>query len=142
MARTIVFDSPFLLGFDQTQALIERISRSHDSYPPYNVEALSGDHLRISIAVAGFTAEQLRIEVKGAHLTVTATKGGAEKAGEGAERDYLHRGIALRGFTRAFVLSDGLEVAKAQLAYGLLHIDLIRPQASDAVKIIPIEVGE
>ena len=137
MARTIVFDSPFLLGFDQTQALIERISRSHDSYPPYNVEALSGDHLRISIAVAGFTAEQLRIEVKGAHLTVAATK---ERTGEGPERDYLHRGIALRGFTRAFVLSDGLEVSKARLAYGLLHIDLVRPPASDAVKVIPIEV--
>ena len=137
MTRTVVFDSPYLLGFDDMRLLIERIGRSHDNYPPYNVESLSADHFRISIAVAGFTAGQLRIEVKGAHLTVSATR---DRAGEPDERDYLHRGIALRGFNRAFVLSDGLEVSKASLAYGLLHIDLLRPKASEEVKLIPIEV--
>ncbi|MGA9658460.1 MAG: Hsp20 family protein [Asticcacaulis sp.] len=136
MTRTLVFDSPYLLGFDDMRALIERIDRSHDNYPPYNVEALSSDHLRISIAVAGFTAAQLRIEVKGAHLTVSATK---DRAGEATERDYLHRGIALRGFNRAFALGDGFEVSTAQLAHGLLHIDLIRPTSSDKVRIIPIK---
>jgi HSP20 family molecular chaperone IbpA len=137
MTRTVVFDSPYLLGFDDMRLLIERIGRSHDNYPPYNVESLSSDHLRISIAVAGFTADQLRIEVRGAHLTVSAAR---DKTGETTERDYLHRGIALRGFNRAFVLSDGLEITKASLAYGLLHIDLIRPKPSEEVRIIPIEV--
>lgn len=136
MMRTVVFDSPYMLGFDELRGLAERIGRSHDNYPPYNVESLTPDHIRISIAVAGFTADQLRIELRGAHLTVAASK---EQTGE---REYLHRGIALRGFTRAFVLSDGLEVTKAQLAYGLLHIDLQRPEPSDQVKIIPIEVAE
>ena len=138
MTRTVVFDSPFLLGFDDMRLLIDRVGRSHDNYPPYNVESLSPVHIRISIAVAGFTADQLRIEVRGAHLTVSATK---ERAGEMPEREYLHRGIALRGFNRAFVLSDGLEITKASLAYGLLHIDLVRPRPSDEIRIVPIEVA-
>ena len=133
MTRTVLFDSPWLLGFDDMRGLIERVGRSHDSYPPYNVEALSHDHLRISIAVAGFTAAQMRVEVKGAHLMVSAARE------QGPDRDYLHRGIALRAFTRAFVLSDGFEVAKARLEHGLLNIDLRRPQPSDDVKVIPIE---
>ncbi len=137
MTRTVVFDSPYLLGFDDMRLLIERIDRSHDNYPPYNVESLSADHIRISIAVAGFTRDQLRIEIKGAHLTVTANK---DKLAETAEREYLHRGIALRGFNRAFVLSDGLEVNKASLEHGLLHIDLLRPAPVETVRIIPIEV--
>ena len=137
MTRTVVFDSPYLVGFDDMRSLIERIGRSHDNYPPYNIESLSADHLRISIAVAGFTAAQLRVELKGAHLMVSAFK---ERPGEVPERDYLHRGIALRGFNRAFVLSDGLEVSKASLAYGLLHIDLVRPKPDEEVRVIPIEV--
>ena len=141
MTRTVVFDSPFLLGFDDMRLLIDRVGRSHDNYPPYNVESLSADHIRISIAVAGFTADQLRIEVRGAHLTVSAARerGGEAPATE-PKRDYLHRGIALRGFNRAFVLSDGLEITRASLAYGLLHIDLIRPKPSEEVRIIPIDV--
>ena len=137
MTRTVVFDSPYLLGFDDMRLLIDRVGRSHDNYPPYNVESLSADHIRISIAVAGFTADHLRIEVRGAHLTVSATR---DRVGEVTERDYLHRGIALRGFNRAFVLSDGLEITRASLTYGLLHIDLVRPKPSDEVKIVPIEV--
>lgn len=135
MTRTVIFDSPYLLGFDDMRELIARIGRGHDNYPPYNVEALNANALRISIAVAGFTAGQLRVEVRGRHLTVAANK---ERA-DGGERDYLHRGIALRGFNRAFVLGDGFEVAKAALAYGLLHIDLERPPASDEVRLVPIE---
>ena len=137
MAREVVFDSPFLLGFDQTRILIERVSRASDNYPPYNVEALAPGHLRISIAVAGFTRDHLRIELRGQSLTVTASK---DRAGEPQEREYVHRGIALRGFVRSFVLSDGWEVSRASLAYGLLHVDLTRPDASDEVRIIPIEV--
>ena len=138
MTRTVIFDSPYLLGFDDMRALIERVGRGNDNYPPYNVEALGPDHIRISIAVAGFAHEQLRVEVRGAHLTVIATK---ERAGEPDAREYLHRGIGLRSFNRAFVLSDGFEVRSASLAYGLLHVDLIRPAPSENVKIIPIEMS-
>lgn len=138
MSRTVIFDSPYLLGFDDMRDLIERIGRSHDTYPPYNVEALSPDHLRISIAVAGFTADQLKVEVRQrAHLVITASKERTEAEG----RDYLHRGLALRGFTRAFVLVDGLEVAKATLSFGLLHVDLTRSPAGDDVQVVPIDVA-
>lgn len=136
MTRTVVFDSPFLLGFDDMRALIERVGRGHDNYPPYNVEALGPAEIRISIAVAGFTADQLAVEVKGAHLTVMASK----DRGDETAREFLHRGIGLRNFNRAFVLGEGWEVAKASLAYGLLHIDLIRPPASDDVRRIPIHI--
>jgi HSP20 family molecular chaperone IbpA len=136
MTRTVVFDSPFLLGFDDMRALIERVGRGHDNYPPYNVEALGPAEIRISIAVAGFTADQLAVEVKGSHLTVMASK----ERGEEAPREFLHRGIGLRNFNRAFVLGDGWEVARATLAYGLLHIDLIKPPSSDEVRRIPIQV--
>lgn len=135
MSRTVIFDSPFLLGFDDMRALIERVGRSHDSYPPYNVEALGPDHIRISVAVAGFSREQLRVEVKGAQLMIAAMKDRVE----GEEREYLHRGIGMRSFNRAFVLSDGFEVRSASLAYGLLNIDLIRPEAADEVRIIRID---
>lgn len=135
MSRTVIFDSPFLLGFDDMRALIERVSRSHESYPPYNVEALGPDHIRISVAVAGFAREQLRVEVKGAQLMVSATKDQADSG----DREYLHRGIGLRSFNRAFVLSDGFEVRSASLAHGLLHVDLIRPEAADDVRVIRID---
>lgn len=137
MARGVIFDSPYLLGFDEMRLLIERVERNHDAYPPYNVEALSPDALRISIAVAGFTQDQLRVEVRGAHLTVSAQRGKSEAAG----RDYLHRGVALRGFNRAFVLSEGWRVADASLAHGLLHIDLTRPQPGGETQTIPIRAG-
>lgn len=135
MTRTVIFDSPFLLGFDDMRALIERVGRSHDSYPPYNVEALGPDHIRISVAVAGFNREQLRVEVKGAHLMISATRDRVEPE----EREYLHRGIGMRTFNRAFVLSDGFEVRSASLVHGLLNVDLIRPDAADEVRIVPIE---
>ncbi|HWU50874.1 MAG TPA: Hsp20 family protein [Asticcacaulis sp.] len=138
MARGVIFDSPYLLGFDEMRLLIERVGRNHDAYPPYNVEALPSGRLRISIAVAGFTLDQLRVEVRGAHLTVSALRDKAESV----ERDYLHRGIALRGFNRAFVLSDGWQVTEAALAHGLLHIDLEKPELSDVAQTIPIKAVE
>jgi HSP20 family molecular chaperone IbpA len=137
MTRTVIFDSPFLLGFDDMRVMIERVGRSHDNYPPYNVEQVTPDRIRISIAVAGFTQDQLRVEVKGRQLMVIATR---ERAGEPEMREFLHRGIGLRAFNRSFVLSDGFEVKGAELAYGLLHIDLIRPELPEEVRIIPINV--
>ncbi len=137
MTRTVIFDSPFLLGFDDMRLMIERVGRSHDNYPPYNVEQVTPDRIRISIAVAGFTQDQLRVEVKGRQLMIIAAK---DRVGETETREFLHRGIGLRAFNRSFVLSDGYEVKGVELAYGLLHIDLIRPELTDEVRVIPISV--
>lgn len=135
MSRYIVFDSPFLLGFDETRSLIERLSRAPDNYPPYNVEMLSAGHLRLSVAVAGFTVDGLRLSLQGQQLTLQAFK---EQARDEAPREFVHRGIAQRGFTRSFIVGEGFVVEGAFLEYGLLHIDLRRPQAADEIRLIPI----
>lgn len=133
--RTLLFDSPFLLGFDQTRALIDRAQRAAgEGYPPYNVEQRGAHSVRISLAVAGFTPDDLSVTVEGRQLTVSGKREGAE----GDPNAYLHRGIAARGFTRAFVLADGLEVTGALLEHGLLHVDLTRPEERPAVRRIPI----
>lgn len=132
MNRPLLFDSPFLLGFEHTRVLIERAAKAAaETYPPYNVEALSDDRVRISLAVAGFTPEQLSITVEDRQLVIQGKRDGEDKA-------YLHRGIAARGFVRSFVLADGLEVDGASLEHGLLHVDLVRPEPSRKVKQIPI----
>lgn len=136
MARTVIFDSPYLLGFDHTRALIERLNRASDNYPPYNVEAISDHHIRISVAVAGFTSDHLKLALTGQLLTLTAHK--EAEPGDAEAREFLHRGIAQRGFTRSFVIGDGMEVTAAALEYGLLHIDLKRPVPDDKVRLIPI----
>jgi HSP20 family molecular chaperone IbpA len=134
MNRPLLFDSPFLLGFDHTRALIERAAKAAgESYPPYNVEELDGGRVRITLAVAGFTPAQLDITVEDRQLTVAGKREGGE-----ADRAYLHRGIAARGFVRSFVLADGMEVEGAVLEHGLLHIDLDRPEPERLVRRIPI----
>ena len=133
--RTVLFDSPFLLGFDQTRALIDRAQRAAaEGYPPYNVEQRGEHAVRITLAVAGFTPEDLSVTVEGRQLTVA----GKREGGDADPAAYLHRGIAARGFTRAFVLADGMEVAGATLEHGLLHVDLKRPEERPAVRRIPI----
>lgn len=138
MNRTPPFDSPFLLGFEHTRALIERAARTTaESYPPYNVEDLGEGGVRIVLAVAGFTADQIEITVEASQLTIAGRReadGSAE-----AERAFLHRGIAARGFVRGFVLADGMEIGRAWLDHGLLHIEATRPKTRDAVRRIPIE---
>jgi len=137
MNRTLLFDSPFLLGFDHTRALIERAAKAAgEGYPPYNVEELGDGRIRISLAVAGFTAAQLEVTVEDNQLSIVGRRDGGE-----AERAYLHRGIAARGFVRGFVLADGLEVEAATLEHGLLHIDLFRPEPEKRVKKIPIRAA-
>ena len=134
MNRTLLFDSPFLLGFDHTRALIERAAKAAgEGYPPYNVEELEGGRVRITLAVAGFTPGQLEVTVEDNQLNVVGKREGPE-----GERAYLHRGIAARGFVRSFVLADGLEVDGAVLEHGLLHIDLFRPEPEKKVKHILI----
>jgi HSP20 family molecular chaperone IbpA len=128
------FDSPLLLGFEHTRALIERATRTGgESYPPYNVEDLSEGGVRIVLAVAGFAAGQLEIAVEANQLTVTGRREAEE------ERAFLHRGIAARGFVRVFVLADGMEVGRAWLDHGLLSIEATRPKAPDGVRRIAID---
>ena len=138
MNRSIVFDSPFLLGFEHTRALIERAAKAAaESYPPYNVEARGDGGLRITLAVAGFSPDQLQVSVEDRQLTVTGKRDGGGRP----EEAFLHRGIAARGFIRSFVLADGMEVEGALLEHGLLHIDLFRPEPERLVKQIPIKTA-
>lgn len=138
--RPLLFDSPFLLGFEHTRSLIERAAKAaSESYPPYNVEAREDGGVRISLAVAGFSPDQLEIQVEGNQLTVAGRRG---DGGEGQEKAYLHRGIAARGFIRAFVLADGMVVDGALLEHGLLHIDLARPEPERLIQRIPIRTAD
>ena len=140
MTRTVFFDSPFLLGFEHTRDLIERTARgAAETYPPYNVEERGENGIRISLAVAGFSADQLTVDLENNQLTVTGKRDGEGETEEA--RAFLHRGIAARGFTRSFVLADGLEVEGAGLEHGLLHIDLKRPDPETRVKRIPIRTS-
>lgn len=136
MNRSIVFDSPFLLGFDHTRNLIERAAKAAaESYPPYNVEDRGEGSLRITLAVAGFTPDQLAVTIEDRQLTVAGKREG------GGEEAFLHRGIAARGFLRTFVLADGMVVERAILEHGLLHIDLSRPEPERRVQRIPIQTA-
>lgn len=136
--RTILFDSPFLLGFDHTRALIDRAAKAAaESYPPYNVEQRGEAAVRISLAVAGFSPEELAVTLEGRQLTIAGKR---DDAGKG-EQAFLHRGIAARGFVRSFVLADGLEVAEARLEHGLLHVDMVRPEQDWNIRRIPITTG-
>lgn len=137
MNRSILFDSPFLLGFEHTRSLVERAAKAAaESYPPYNVEARQDGDLRITLAVAGFSPDQLQVNVEDRQLVIAGKRdGGAVKP----EEAYLHRGIAARGFLRSFVLADGMEVRGATLEHGLLHIDLAQPEPERVVRKIPIK---
>ena len=140
MNRSILFDSPFLLGFDRTRVLVERAAKAAaESYPPYNVEDAGDGRLRITLAVAGFAPDQLSVTVEDNQLVVSGKRDG--EAGNGEERAYLHRSIAARGFLRSFVLADGMEVEAAVLEHGLLHIDLLQKEPEKLVKRIPIRAA-
>ncbi|CAN5146858.1 Hsp20 family protein [soil metagenome] len=140
MSRTLVFDSPFLLGFEHTRSLIERAAKAAaETYPPYNVEETGDNRLRITLAVAGFTPDQLQVSVEDRQLTVTGKRDGP--AENGADKAYLHRGIAARGFVRSFVLADGMEVEGAVLEHGLLHVDVVRLEPARLVKRIEIRTA-
>jgi len=138
MNRSIIFDSPFLLGFEHTRSLIERAAKAAaESYPPYNVEDRGDGGLRITLAVAGFTPDQLHVTLEDRQLVVAGRRDETAKT----EDAFLHRGIAARGFVRSFVLADGVVVERAVLEHGLLHIDLARPEPDRQVKKIPIETA-
>lgn len=135
-----IANNPVLLGFEDIERMLDRVGKgSGDAYPPYNIERIrgakgEGDIIRIVLAVAGFTSNQLEIAVEDAELTI---RGMQEPRDE--KRDFLHRGIAARPFQRGFVLADGLAVRSAGLDNGLLTIELTRPEPSGRVKRIEIK---
>ncbi len=135
MPRSPLFSSPLLLGFDQLEDALDRISKhGSDGYPPYNVEELGPGRLRLTLAVAGFTREDLIIQLDRHQLLI---EGRQNKL---ADAVYLHRGIASRGFRRSFMLAEGIEVVDASLTHGLLSIDLQRPEQHSSVRTIEIRV--
>jgi HSP20 family molecular chaperone IbpA len=136
VSRISLFNSPLLLGFDQFERTLDRIGKSTDNYPPYNIEQLSDSHLRIVLAVAGFASEELEIKREANQLTIRG-----RQPQEESEKLYLHHGIAARQFQRSFMLADGLEITGANLANGLLEIDVVRPPVQAEVLTIPIASG-
>lgn len=138
MARMSLLSSPLLLGFDEIERLVDRFGKSAgEGYPPYNIERLRASEqgvetLRITLAVAGFTRDQLDITLEDKQLTVRG------KQVDDQEREYLYRGIAARQFQRTFVLADGIEVRSADLSNGLLMIDLVRHEPQKMVRTIAI----
>ena len=124
MSRVSVFDSPLLLGFDRIERMLDSVSKaSAEGYPPYNIEQLSANSLRITLAVAGFTESDLDVAVEGNELVIRG-----RQTDDDRERVFLHRGIAARQFQRRFLVAEGIEVQGASLKHGLLMIDLIRPE--------------
>jgi HSP20 family molecular chaperone IbpA len=137
MSRVPSLSSPFLLGFDEIERALDRVSKAADGYPPYNIERLGRDgerpeRLRITLAVAGFSRDQLDVRVEENELIIRG------RQQDDKARQYLHRGIAARQFQRIFVLAEGIEVLGAELKNGLLAIDLARPQPERVVKSIAI----
>ncbi len=133
MSRSAMFNSPFLLGFEHLERLLERTAKSAgDGYPPYNIEQAGPDRLRITVAVAGFAPDELAVTVEDKQLVIRG------KQVDGGDREFLHRGIAARQFQRAFVLADGIEVASADLENGLLSVELTRPKPESVVRTIAI----
>ncbi len=136
MTRLSLFNSPLFLGFDHFERAVDRMSKNAaDGYPPYNVEQISEDRLRITLAVAGFAAGDLQVQLEDNQLVIRG------RQGEEPERVYLHRGIATRQFQRSFVLAEGIEVTGAGLDNGLLSIDLERPRVEPQVRTIEIASG-
>lgn len=139
MTRMVQFNSPFLLGFDEMEQLLERVAKGSDGYPPYNVEEVTAGKgeaqkrvIRITLAVAGFARDELSVTLEDNQLVIRGRQLDEE------ERVFLHRGIAARQFQRAFVLADGIDVVAARLDNGLLAIDLVKPEPSKLVKKIEI----
>lgn len=136
MSRVPLFSSPLLLGFDQLERTLERLAKNAEGYPPYNIERIGENGLRIVLAVAGFAADDLAIELVESQLSVRG------RQAEEPTRVYLHRGIAARQFQRTFMLADGIEITGARLDNGLLSIDLVRPPAEPRVRTIRIDSGK
>jgi HSP20 family molecular chaperone IbpA len=137
MSRLSLFNNPLLLGFDHFERVLDRVSKaSAEGYPPYNIEQLAENRLRITLAVAGFGAEELSVHIEDNQLIIRG------KQVDQPERVYLHRGIAARQFQRSFVLAEGIEVTGATLDNGLLQIDLLRPETKPKLRTVEIRAAE
>jgi len=134
MARLSLFNSPFLLGFDDLERALDRVSKSSsDGYPPYNIEHVGEDDIRISLAVAGFAKDQLSVLIEDTQLVIRG------RQIDDPEREFLHRGIAARQFQRSFVLAEGIEIVGAELDNGLLHVNIKRPVVEAQTRTIEIK---
>ena len=135
--RLSLFNHPLLLGFEQFERTLDRVTKTAaEGYPPYNIEQRGDSGIRITLAVAGFAREDLSVHVEDNQLVIRG------KQGEESGRLFLHRGIAARQFQRSFVLADGIEVTGASLDNGLLNIDLVRPLSEARVRKIEITAGD
>ena len=128
MSRMSSLSSPFLLGFDEVERVLDRVTKSSEGYPPYNVERIEpvdGEplRLRITLAVAGFKSDELEVVLEERELTIRG-----RQVDDGQGRMFLHRGIAARQFQRTFVLAEGMNVLGAELRHGLLSVDLVRQE--------------
>ena len=142
MSRVPTLNSPFLLGFDDIERALDRVARTtSDGYPPYNIERLprsddAPERLRITLAVAGFTRDQLDVTLEERQLVIRG------RQQDDKERQYLHRGIAARQFQRSFLLAEGMQVLGADLTNGLLSVDLARPEPERVVRKIDFAVRD
>jgi HSP20 family molecular chaperone IbpA len=135
VTRYTAFNSPLMLGFDHLERLVDSVAKSSaDGYPPYNIEQLSENSIRISLAVAGFARRDLDVQLEDNQLLIRG-----RQPDEQEDRVFLHKGIAGRQFQRRFVLAEGLEVTAANMENGLLHIDLVRPQPITRTRTIDIQ---
>jgi HSP20 family molecular chaperone IbpA len=138
MVRVTALTSPLLLGFDDLERALDKVSKAGtDGYPPYNIERIAADggepeKLRITLAIAGFSQDQIEVTVEENQLTIRGRRQ------EDKKREYLHRGIAARQFQRGFLLADGMQVLSAELTQGLLSVDLVRPQPERLARKINI----
>jgi len=141
MSKLSLLSSPLLLGFEEMERLIDRVGKNGDGYPPYNIERIAprggsedaAERLRIVLAVAGFRRDQLEVTLEDNQLTIR----GRQEEEKG--REFIHRGIAARQFSRTFVLAEAIEVKAADLSDGLLRIDLVRREPDRLVR--KIEIG-
>jgi HSP20 family molecular chaperone IbpA len=134
---TRFFNSPFLLGFENLEKLLERTAKhAGEGYPPYNIESMPDGDIAITLAVAGFSKDELAVTVEENQLVIRG------RQQEPEDKTFLHRGIAARQFLRAFVLAEGIEVKSAALENGLLRIDLARPHIQPSVRTIAINGGK
>ena len=136
MTKLTLGSYPHMLGFEQLERLLERTAKSSEGYPPFNIEQRSEGAYRITLAVAGFSEGDLSITVEDRQLVIRG-----RQRDDGADRIFLHRGIAARQFQRSFVLADGVEVGEACMENGLLHVDLTMSRPETVVQTIKIRKG-
>lgn len=137
MTKLTLGSHPYMLGFEQLERMLERSAKSgNEGYPPFNIEQTSESSYRITLAVAGFSEQDLSITVEDRQLVIRG-----RQSDEADTRIYLHRGIAARQFQRSFVLADGVEVGEAIVENGLLHVDLTRAEPETVVQRIKINKG-